>query len=169
MNVQETPKLLILEEKHGDSYYLINNEEEMARVALGILRKRHEEGYWYPTLEELDADETRALQSLVKRTEEMGLLSDEEMSQLPEALKESAREKVQAYRSRRYSIRRNYAIDRQFATLLGELLDADEEEAVARRVAPRVGNPGARLATRLLEARKDNQYEGFHLERFDNR
>jgi hypothetical protein len=39
--------LLVLDEKHGHHYFLVNNDADLARVSLSILAGRNKAGYWY--------------------------------------------------------------------------------------------------------------------------
>lgn len=169
METQERPKLIIVEEKHNTFYYLANDEKEMARVALSILRRRHEEGYWYPKVEELEKAKADTLARIEERAEPMALLSSEEIDQLPESLRDEAKEKVERHRRKKNNSSREYSHDLEFISLLEELLAMDEDEALEKRVGTRSGKPGKRLATRLLEARADYQYEGFTVELLENR
>lgn len=41
------PELLILREKHGEGYYLINNDKKLFEVSLVILKTRFNEGWYY--------------------------------------------------------------------------------------------------------------------------
>ena len=41
------PQLLVLKEKYGDWYYLINDRDHLYVTALDILTRRFNEEYWY--------------------------------------------------------------------------------------------------------------------------
>jgi hypothetical protein len=60
------PKLLVVKEKHGEEYYLINDIDALLRAALAIVLRRHEEGYWYHKPEKDKLKEEVAEDVLVK-------------------------------------------------------------------------------------------------------
>jgi hypothetical protein len=41
------PSVLICHEKHGEVYFLVNDDEDLFRVALSIVRGRLKAGWWY--------------------------------------------------------------------------------------------------------------------------
>jgi len=60
------PKLLVVTEKHGEEYYLINDIDGLLRAALAIVLRRSEEGYWYHKPEKSKLKEEVAEDVLVK-------------------------------------------------------------------------------------------------------
>lgn len=43
----ESPSLLVCHEKHGEVYFVVQNDEDIFRVALSIVRGRLRSGDWY--------------------------------------------------------------------------------------------------------------------------
>lgn len=50
--MSEYPKVLVLNEKHGDRYFHIESKKHLLDTALKILVERDNEGYWYDKDEE---------------------------------------------------------------------------------------------------------------------
>src|SRR5262249_51973677 len=63
---KQFPKLLVIKEKHGEEYYLINDIDALLRAALAVVLRRHEEGYWYEKPEKDKLKEEVAEDVLVK-------------------------------------------------------------------------------------------------------
>lgn len=64
------PQILILKEKHGNSYYIVNSEKELHDICVNVLKDRLEKG-WYNAE---DADE------------ELGFESEEQIQNLPDGI-----------------------------------------------------------------------------------
>ena len=43
---KEYPRGFVFKEKHGDLYYLVQNEEELNKMWLQVLKDRHQQGYY---------------------------------------------------------------------------------------------------------------------------
>ena len=41
------PQVLILNEKHGDRYFLVKTEKDLHDIALKVVTQRFKDGYWY--------------------------------------------------------------------------------------------------------------------------
>lgn len=73
------PALLIWEDKHGDTTYIVNSREDMSRAYYGIIKAWAAGGYvWEP-----DADA-----HLSKKMREAMALSQEQVDALPDSIKE---------------------------------------------------------------------------------
>ena len=153
-------QVLVLEEKHSNSVYRIENREECARVALHILRQRSEEGYYYPTSASLREEMENQLRKA--DDSEYTSLTEDEVDSLPPSLKEKAIKKREKIAKQRNSITSYYQQDIRWAELLEKLLAAPKEEAVKMTV----GYNGRKLnlAWWLFDARSDYEYEGFVIE-----
>ena len=47
MRERKYPVIVVFKEKHGDAYYLANNEDEFFAVFNHIFLERYTAGYWY--------------------------------------------------------------------------------------------------------------------------
>ena len=56
-------QLMVVTEKHGDRYYIVEDDLALYRTALTLLTGRFESGYWYPKPTE-PAKTTQALSEL---------------------------------------------------------------------------------------------------------
>jgi hypothetical protein len=55
----DRPSIVVVREKHSTTYLDATTEEAFHRSCRELLRRRFEEGYWYPPLSELYGDEPR--------------------------------------------------------------------------------------------------------------
>lgn len=78
----EQPTLVILHEKHGQWHFLVQNDEDLFRVALSVVRGRQKQGYWY--------------EKAGPKPTEPGFTAAE-IEKLPKALQADAQKKLQAY------------------------------------------------------------------------
>jgi hypothetical protein len=51
------PVIVIFKEKHGDRYFIANNQEELGKICLQVLTERFDDGYWYYKPEPLGEDD----------------------------------------------------------------------------------------------------------------
>ncbi len=81
----EGRSVLVLREKHGERYYVVDNDQELFKVALNIVRGRLKEGHWYhpPGDPPVPPD-----------------YAEEDILKMPKSLQAEARKKVQDYKSR---------------------------------------------------------------------
>lgn len=156
--------IMIFEEKHSNRHYIINNDEDKARVSLNVLRERSEEGYWYPkkeyVLERMQEDLVRASERFDK---DIVNLTEEEIAALPEVFREKALKEQTMYLKKKQSVERYYQDEIEWSNLLEQLLKADEDEAVKMTWTSSRGRE-FNLAVFLLDSRADAQYEGYTLE-----
>lgn len=78
------PMLLVFNEKHGDRYFNVPNDEALFAAALKIVTERFEQGYWYVEPEE---NEKPAAPDFTK----------EQIATLPESMREAAQKKLREY------------------------------------------------------------------------
>lgn len=140
----EGPKLLILKEKHGTSYYFIPNEAHLHAVALQVLTERLKEG-WYGKESNFKDDSgltpKQKYKNLLEERERCAQIEDEEIR------------------------------DAALKIMEGRISDLKWSERVTREIrgihaAVRLGN--GEFAWQMLIDRSDLQYEGYQLERFKN-
>lgn len=85
------PRLLVFREKHGVSYYLVNDDNMLYAAALKVLTQRFETGYWYykPAKKPEAPDFTQ-----------------EQVATMPASMQAGANEKLSAYTRalRRYDV-----------------------------------------------------------------
>lgn len=150
--------VLVTDEKHGNSYYDASTPELLAASALTILRDRFNDGYWYyePKAPELNyTDEQKSIMEL----------TDEEIANLPVALRASTEKQRNSLLSNRKGREREYLLDKQWYDATVALLALPAKEAVKQTVV-RGRNQYARTvptALDLLEQRNDYQYESFEI------
>lgn len=65
------PQILILKEKHGNSYYIVNSEKELHDICVDVLKDRLQRGFY-------DVDE--------ESDEELGFESEEQIQNLPDGI-----------------------------------------------------------------------------------
>lgn len=162
------PHILVLKEKHGDEYYIINTAEEGLRVRLAVLRERSESGHYYPTFEDVQHEYKRDVKEITKKA--MGdfyALSDEDVSALPAKLKEAYDARKADLETRLAKLEAAYANDFWFPKLLEKVLALPEEEAIALKEVRK--HLGCReyvynAVNSLWNARSDAEYEGAEIE-----
>jgi len=153
--------ILIAKEKHGRRYFVIEDRAAHARVAAKLLKERAEEG-WFSTLADIEAEEAQAIESRSKTIDRAFLeLTDEQIAELPEALRESVISSRESYARIIGRVKREYALEKEFAEGISILLAADDPASV------QVTSPRGRtdyLAIGLLQLREDYEYEGYSIE-----
>jgi len=78
--LEKLPCLLVLDEKHGDRYFLIPDRKTLEKVALFVVTERFKQGYWY--------NDPR------KYKPEPLVMTEAALDSLPEAIREDARKKI---------------------------------------------------------------------------
>ncbi len=155
-------EILVVNEKHGDRYFIIDERSTYARVAAKLITERANEG-WFSSVEELEVEKARSLKRKLKDIDESFLaLTEEELAALPTALQESARKAHEAKRQALIKNERAYADELEFARGVETLLasaDPGAEQFTTSR-----GRTDY-LAIVLLNLRQDHEYEGFTTER----
>lgn len=156
------PFLMKIEEKHDNSYYLVEDQSAFIRVAYSLLKERYEEGYWYPTVEQAQKELRGSLSSLRNNFDaDLLALTEDEVQALPESLREKAiaqREEFTA-REARITVREESMGDLWFAREIERLMSLPAAEALEDTLDWR----GKQVNTvqRLFIFRSDFQYEGF--------
>lgn len=150
------PSVLVLHEKHGDDYWRVNDDAELNRAALEILRRRDAEGYWYlePKREwyvDVKDDDT------ITRFE---AIPPETLAMLPAPTRAEMRA---AYDEAKEHLRRaepQLRRDQAWWRLMKGLLAQPAEVSLAR-----TNQAGRPLAWLVLQERGDGEYEGVSVEK----
>lgn len=148
-------RIIVFNEKHGDSYFDASTDEALARACLAVLKERNGYGWYYkPTQPEksYSAEEQAILD-----------MTDEQIESLPEPIKtETAARKAKL--ARRFAgAERAYALDNEWYTSMIDLISLPVEEAITRVRTFRSGRTQP-LAYALIEDRNDGEYEGYNIE-----
>lgn len=185
------PRLLTIKEKHYERKYLINSPEEFHRVAVSIIRERAALGYYYDTdVDGLIAKREDAVDKLIEASglskeiaprtlegirEVMVLKGEEEraakllgvevsaLAAYPAPLKAQALKGAQSYIDKLPRVLTNFKQEIEDAENILKLVSADRAEELEIEHRNRRHN----LATWILEARGDYEYEGFDFEDFE--
>jgi len=156
-------QVMIFEEKHGSRYFVINDKVDEAKAALKMLRERSAEGYWYPNKEQLLTEQEEELIRLDKKFEKEIIEMDEsEISKLPEVIREKIIEDQAKYEKNKKSIHNHYKYEIEWCSLLEQVLNADEKDALTM-VWTSARGVKRNLAKMLLDMRADHQYEGYYV------
>jgi hypothetical protein len=78
----DSPKLLILHEKHVTWHFLVKNDEDLFRVALSVVRGRQKQGWWYGKPAEKPTNPG---------------FTSEDVKKLPDSLRAEAQRKLRNY------------------------------------------------------------------------
>lgn len=185
------PKLMILKEKHSESYYLLNSPEDFHRVATSIVRERAALGYYYNTdVDKLIEEREREIDKLIEasglskeiapRTPEgirkvMVLKSEEEraakllgvevsaLAAYPAPLKAQALKGAQSYIDRLPRVLTNFKQEIEDAENILKLVSTEKAEELEIEHRNRRHN----LAAWILEGHRDYEYEGYDFEDFE--
>lgn len=143
--------ILIVKEKDGDYYYVVNNSTELRAVLLELLRERSREGY-YASLEALD----REKEAFYARTKDTNLagLTDIQIEELPDNVRDMVKQNRDYARREIERFRREQFKDRWFAEKLENLLAADPADALTMEFQ------GKRRTHNLIEALFEYQMSG---------
>lgn len=133
-------KILILKEKHGDSYYDVSTPELLHKTCIYILKERLDEG-WYGNLE----NHTESLEEYCKR--KLGMTPDE-INKLPESVI-----KIEAQKRLGWATQ-DYQCDQKRAKFLEEV-----QECVKANFEPDAKPPIRDRAFGLLGSRRSHEYE----------
>jgi len=157
--------LMIFKEKHADRYFAVKDDNDRNKVALKILKERYNEGYYYPTVEELDDRKEERLETVKKRYEKEIALTEEEVSNLPDSIKEEIVENREKFNKFVSSVEQEIAYEIKWTEYLNELLSVSEEEALKKIIKTPRGRK-YRMAFKLLQERAfdGHQYEQFEEE-----
>jgi len=79
------PQVLVFNEKHGERYFHVPNDETLFAVALHVLTERNAEGYWYYKPEP-------------KEKPEAPDVTEEQIATLPKSLQPAAAQKLREYK-----------------------------------------------------------------------
>jgi hypothetical protein len=122
------PQLLVLKEKHGDDYFLINDIEALWRASLKILKERRDEHWYYePTPPQLKEE-----------------VADDIMDKLPDSLRKKAKDDKHSNKSNLKRFQK----------------DLDIWNDIQRAITEQNGA----LAYKILDDRRDHEYEGLNFE-----
>lgn len=153
-------KILILDEKHGKSYYDASTNEVLYKALLSILRVRMDTGYYYEPKEP----------SLGYYEEYLNIPADV-VKTLPDAMKELIAKAEKSVKQ----IRDEYAVAREWYDCAVHILSLPEEKAI-RYVHvedwfnPRTNKPAQirhHAIIWLFQERADHQYEGWEIVTLD--
>ena len=147
------PALLVLEEKHDRTYYLVRDDAELNKAALQILRQRDREG-WYPEPELADYTGRDAAET-VARFE----AATEQFPTWPAWLQEQTRAAYEAAAATVDQWQTRYDDDRRVWESLRRLLALDQDDALSR--TNRHGTP---LAWVLFTRLSKGEYGGYEIE-----
>lgn len=157
-------KVLVVEEKYGNSYYDASTTELISRAAVSILKERKEAGYWYHR--EYDQE-----QHFSEEEKQLLSVTDEELEATPEVVRGDLTKKVLRLRDSVKSYARRKKMEEAWFAALDLVTDASDEEAwkiIDNGQGGNLGRPGTTsLAYRLLYSRTDYQYEGFSIENIE--
>lgn len=109
------------------SYYVAMNEEEVRRIYAEVLRTRVKENGWYAdkqVFEDYYADLREQLEQ--KTLGDFYGLTEEQVGELPEALKAKAELAMKQLQTRQHNITFNYANDLQVLQWVQDILTSDE-------------------------------------------
>lgn len=135
---QKYPCLLKFEEKHGDYNFLIKDQAECNTIALAMLKKRFDEGYWYY---DISTDEIE--KSLVELKK-----YDTDFTALPKEMQiVFAKNKIHA--------------QDQYNQLIKSKAEFD-------LIKKAIENKDGVLAYKILDRRSDYEYEVMRIKYFDN-
>lgn len=156
-----TSQILIQKSKHADYYYDVSTPELLALASLSILKSNFDAG-WYrnpqePYLYPAVSDEENALIAL----------TDEQISALPEVIRESTISSRNRAIGRVNRAQREFQQEKDFYNSVAELLALPVDEAIQKTVVRGQGKSWEKtlpLAFDILEQRSDYQYEGFEFE-----
>lgn len=109
----EPQRILIVKEKHGDRYFVINSRADLHRAALKIVKERYDHGYWYHA---------------PKRKEDIAkpAYSKKEIEQLKGAAKEAALAELRRYER---ELKYHKIAEEQYALALAAVKENDGEAA----------------------------------------
>lgn len=77
------PQILILKEKHGDLYYIINNPDDLQKASLSILKTRMDSG-WYQWMNEMECGKSPeyTIEDVEKLPDSMASIKKEMISKI---------------------------------------------------------------------------------------
>jgi hypothetical protein len=153
-------EIIIFKEKHSDRYYIAETPEQKAKAFLKVLRERNAQGYWYH-------EPTEPVVTLSDYDRAFTELSDEEVANLPEAIKAEAVQSRSRATRRQIGVQAEYKRDKFWWDQLQELLALPEDEAVTKVAGARQGVAFS-LAEDLLDAHADYEYEGYAIVHSNN-
>jgi hypothetical protein len=161
-------QILVAHEKHGEFYFPASTDEELAKSALYLLTERWNQGYWYPTPDEMfDSKYSQTLDDLipgykfdapVEERNEVILAYKDVIDAVPD---EDARKvMLQKYSRAKQNTRQKQEYAKWY-NQVKELVESQDHTAVLTfrngRTTP--------LAWSLLSDRGDAEYERVELER----
>lgn len=163
MGPNRYPAIMVVKEKHRDTYFYLTDPEDLHKVAVMLLKERKEDGYWYPSAESIEQQKTRSLERLAEGAKAEYLeLSEEQVETLPEAIKQEAVKYRTKHAQQVARINEEARSEMVFVNRLDEVLSADEPHKVTF-TSKRNGNE-YNLAFSLLQHRADGEYEGYDFE-----
>lgn len=151
------PSVVIEHGKNDPRYFYVRDNDDLNRVALALLKGRHDAG-WYsePQLKDylwgLDAPDVVGLLKLSK----------EEVDALPEAIRASASEKYTELKQREARAKREFKKDSTWYT---EMLDLTSMPV--SRALMKTNHQGHPLAWLLIWLRTEGEYENVSIESFE--
>lgn len=157
-------KIIILNEKGADRYFVYHTAEELNVIFLGILRERFNDGYYYPTAESAQRDLDSQIKQIDDRYSDLTL---EEIESLPERLRAENRMKHDKALKLRRTARDIYEEELEFVKYLKILLEMNEDEAATWK-SKSVRNGRVYVASALMADRSNHQYEGYNFEKAEN-
>lgn len=190
VRANEYPQLLVLKEKHSESYYLLNSPEDLHRVATSIIRDRAALGYYNTDVDRLVAERETAIDKLIEssglskdiapRTPEgiravMALKGTDEdraakllgvdpaaFAAYPVSLKSKALDGAYKYIQSLPRLLTNFKQEIEDAESILKIMNTERAEELDIEQRNRRSN----LALWILEGRRDYQYEGYDFEYF---
>jgi len=113
-NRVEEQKILIIREKHGDYYFIVNDEKDLHNACVGILIQRYEEG-WYGTGDDIPLENKTGINDVAQ------------IEALPEgSVKEEALKEYQYYERSVEAVDRRLEFFKKVKTAMAYVFDSKD-------------------------------------------
>ena len=150
-NLIKKPCLFTAKEKHGDRYFLVNDDVELAKACIKLIRERVEYCWYSPPI-------------LPKEpTDPAFKLTQEDLDALPDSLREDFQARHDNLVTRHARNMAEYLDEEHTWNAITQILDEDLETASAR-----VNKYKRPIAWTILYSRSSYEYEEVEIEGFES-
>lgn len=150
-------RIVELQESNKNRYFVVNEEDDLYRFSLKILRERSETGLFYPSLEAARSEFSETMDE-VDANKQRFILGDPSLDQSEDGQKK----RKTIFDGFRTQTEKKYLSRVEFSERLEELLSFPDEAALKMQWVFEDGST-LNLAYMLLSLRRDYPNEGFNI------